>query len=382
MPYVLGLAQRGWRYIVLSFEKRDTADAEAQRRVREALAAARVRWLALRYHRRPSVVATAADMLRGVLAALRPAGEVSLIHARSTVPAAMALILSRLLRSPWVFDVRGLVGEEYADAKHWRRDGVLHRLTTRVERHLLARSGGLVLLTHAIRDELTRAGSLPSNKPIVVIPCVVDVDAFRPNPEARGNVRRTLGMREEPLLIYHGSVGSWYRLDEMITFFLTARRTIPGLRFLILTPQEKEARHLVAQLDPVTGISIGRALPEEVPAYLAAADAGICFLEKCFSKKASSPTKYGEYLACGLPVIADSWTGDSCRLSNEVAWIAVERFHNTDYELATRRLLDLLQHPDRARASARELALREFSLTSGLDRYEALYRQVIEATTE
>jgi hypothetical protein len=52
-----------------------------------------------------------------------------------------------------------------------------------------------------------------------------------------------------------------------------------------------------------------------MPEYLSAADAGMCFLGDHHSKAASSPTKYGEYLASGLAVVTNPWTGDAARLA-------------------------------------------------------------------
>jgi glycosyltransferase involved in cell wall biosynthesis len=113
-----------------------------------------------------------------------------------------------------------------------------------------------------------------------------------------------------------------------------------------------------------------------VPAYLACADAGICFLRKVASKRASSPTKHGEYLASGLAVVADSWTGDSPRYHHERPWVAVPDFHEGDYRLAAHRLRRLLETPALTRVEARALAEREFDLRSGVERYDALYRLV------
>jgi glycosyltransferase involved in cell wall biosynthesis len=117
--------------------------------------------------------------------------------------------------------------------------------------------------------------------------------------------------------------------------------------------------------------------PDEVPRYLAAADAGICFLGRHESKVASSPTKYGEYLASGLPVITNGWIGDAARLAGEESWILVDEFAESAYEKGTAKLIQLLASPETARVAARSLASREFGLETAVDRYDALYRRVL-----
>jgi glycosyltransferase involved in cell wall biosynthesis len=376
LPYVLGLARRGWKYTVVSFEKAETADDEARRQVRVMLDAADIEWIPRRYHKRPSLGATAFDVSTGIASGLARRDGMALIHARSTVPAVMAETVSTLRRVPWIFDVRGLMAEEYADGGHWPRDGYLYRLTSGFEGRLLRRASGRVFLTERIRDEL---GQRPDwkEKPTEVIPCAVERDAFA-GKAVPGEVRARLGLGAGPVLTYSGSLGSWYRLREMLDFYEIAAGEIEGLSLLIVTPNESEARQAVAAHPLVARIRVVRARPEEVPAYLAAADAGLCFLGDHHSKNASSPTKYGEYLAAGLAVITNPWTGDAARLAGEKPWILVDGFSRAAYDTAARELRARLSQPEALREAARDLANREFSLDEAVRRYDALYRRVLE----
>jgi glycosyltransferase involved in cell wall biosynthesis len=376
LPYVIGLSRRGWRFTVVSFEKAETADAAACGQVEVALAEAGVRWIRRRYHKRPTLAATAFDVAAGILDGLTRAGGFDLVHARSTVPASMAAVVARSRRRPWIFDVRGLIAEEYVDAGHWRRAGVLARLTGAAERRLLRSASGLVFLTHRIRDELASAG-LGRTTPTAVIPCAVDLSVFRAGEDDRARVRAALALGAGPVLAYSGSLGSWYRLPEMLDFFDTAAEALPGLSLLIVTMNEGEARARVAGHRLSERIRVVRARPEEVPAYLSAGDAGLCFLGDHHSKAASSPTKYGEYLAAGLAVVTNPWTGDAGRLAGEPAWILVRAFSREAYAEAAHDLARQLAASERLRAAARALAAREFSLEDALDRYEALYRALL-----
>lgn len=375
LPYLIGLASRGVRYTVISFEKAETADVEASRRARELLAPHDVRWTALRYHRTPTVPATAYDALCGVWSGLEYRRGLDLIHARSTVPAAMAWALAGLSGVPWIFDVRGLIAEEYADAGHWDRGGLLFRMTNAAERSLMARADGLVFLSEAVRDALVGRG-IPNTKPTAVIPCAADLHVFRPCASARRRLRNSLGLGSAPLLVYAGSLGGWNPVQEMMAFFSVAREEIPGLKFLVVTNQTSAAECEASRTHMAPDVIIRRARPEEVPDHLSAADAGIAFRLGGLSRKAASPTKYGEYLASGLPVVSDAATGDAGRLRGESGWIMVNAFDRGEYRRAARELRDLLLRPDRARAAAVALASRHFDLRMALDRYEALYRRV------
>jgi glycosyltransferase involved in cell wall biosynthesis len=377
LPYLVGLAARGWQITLLSFEKAETAQRQAVANVERITSEAGILWKPLRYHNRPPVVATAYDIIRGCQRGRSLARDISLIHARSTVPALMADLLSRRLGLPWVFDLRGLLAEEYVDAGHWPRGGVRHRVTAAVELRLLRSADGLVTLTRKILDRLPARDGLGPDRPTTVIPCSVDLGVFRPSEEWRREIRSDLGWGDEPVLVYSGSLGSWYRLGEMLDFFEVAREEIGGLRFLLLTPQVALAEQEVRSRQLVGRVVARAVAPDAVPRYLAAGDAGICFLGRYTSKDASSPTKYGEYLAVGLPVVTSNWIGDAHDLAVERPWLLVEAFDPSAYRKASLGLARLLDEPAATRLAARDLARREFALEMAIDRYHDLYMKVL-----
>src|SRR5262249_23702332 len=144
------------------------------------------------------------DTLSGIAAGLVEGGRAGLIHARSTVPALMGAVLSGLFRTPWLFDVRGLLAEEYVDGGHWRQGGLLYRVVNGVERRLLAEADGLIFLTDRIKSELQERRVIDRNIPSAVVPCAADLRVFRPCPEDRERVRKELGIGDAPVLVYVG----------------------------------------------------------------------------------------------------------------------------------------------------------------------------------
>jgi len=134
----------------------------------------------------------------------------------------------------------------------------------------------------------------------------------------------------------------------------------------------------VQQLMSARGIgaenfSVRAVAPKDVAAYLSAGDVGISFIKRCFSKLASSPTKNGEYLACGLPIIINAGIGDSDRLAHEsAAVLLVDGVNEQEFERAWIGIEELTK--PRIKAKARELAETEFDLvTVGGERYAWLY---------
>jgi len=389
IPYLRQLSRaEGVRFTLLSFERAAAFTPEGREtceRLERDLARDRIEWHRLRYHRRPSLPATAYDVLAGVRRArqLVRRNGVEMVHARSHVPAAMALRLKREFGVPLVFDVRGLLAEEYADAGHWREGEFKYRLTKRMERRALAAADGVVTLTEAIWEVIKDWDGLRGRGVAhEVVPCCADLERFRFDAAARHARREELGLRERFVLVYSGSIGGWYLNAEMADFFVSLAAARPDAHFLWLTPGSREQ---VEALMGSRGVGADRYTvrsvpPPEVGSYLSAADAAVAFIKPCFSKLASSPTKTAEYLGCGLPVVLNAGVGDSDVLvTREGVGALVREFRPDDYADAASTVVRMAADRDRTAVHARRVAERLFDVgRTGLERYTRLYEQILK----
>ncbi len=382
VAYLAELSRRSVEVHLLTFDAQRFEPAEAHA-ISARLASRGIRWHSLRYHRRPSLPATAYDVLVGAWKAMQICRRhgIGLVHARSHVPAAMASILKRTLGCRVLFDLRGLLAEEYADFGHWSRGGLKFALTRRMEKRFYREADALVVLTHRIKRELleTEEALRGREADITVIPCCVDVERFRVSPEDRMRVRRERGWSDRTVLTYVGRIGSWYLHQHMAAFVATACRQDPGIFFSVLTqsdpaPIESELRGAGV---PPSCYWVGRAFADELPALLGASDAGLCFLEGA-SKRASSPTKIGEYMAAGLPVITNPWGGDYVEvLRDQRLGVVLDEFSEPAFSAALRELRELLGEPDLT-ARVRSFADEELSLSAvGGARYASVYERLL-----
>jgi glycosyltransferase involved in cell wall biosynthesis len=112
---------------------------------------------------------------------------------------------------------------------------------------------------------------------------------------------------------------------------------------------------------------------------LAAGDLGLSFIQSCFSKMGSSPTKVAEYLAMGMPVVVNADIGDQRDLAVEAnAAIAIEDFGDESLDAAAARAVSLAKVPyAQRRVATRDVATRHFGLIEvGITRYAALYQEL------
>ena len=112
---------------------------------------------------------------------------------------------------------------------------------------------------------------------------------------------------------------------------------------------------------------------DEVPLFVAAADYGLFFIKPVFSKQASSPVKMGEFLAMELPMVTNGGVGDVADIMAESgAGVTIARVDDAAY----RDALDTLQGLTKERARWRKAARRWFDLDTGIERFDAIYREL------
>jgi glycosyltransferase involved in cell wall biosynthesis len=215
-------------------------------------------------------------------------------------------------------------------------------------------------------------------RPVEVIPCCVDFTRFaEANGQSRDDVRRELGVEDRRVLAYVGSFGGWYLTDEMLDFFTVAKEYDPRTMVLILTARNEA--QVVAKLRS-KGIADGDFIvksvsPSDVPIYLRATDIAVSFIKACFSKQSSSPTKIAEYLACGVPIVANRGVGDIDELigDNNIG-VLVDDFSNESYRQAIQSIDGL----GKVGETCRTFAMKEFDLEMiGGKKYRRIYSRLL-----
>ena len=376
VAYLEGLARNGHVIHLLTFEP-ELDDAQ-RRSLRLDLERRGLAWHSLRYHKRPSLPATVFDVFAGaaLAAGLVRRHRLDAVHARGQVPAAMALMARRLTGARLIFDIRGLLADEYVDAGSWRRGGLPYRLTEAVQRAAIRRSDGIVMLTERVRRHLFGEPQPPGTH---VIPCCADLERMTPNCETTDQLRRRLGLEGRPVIAYIGKLSGRYMPDELVELFAVARRLRPGMALLVLTQDDPAplrqglARAGIEEAD----FRITSSEPADVGGYLSVAHFGVFLLRRGISEIAASPTKIGEYLGAGLPVVSVPGVGDTdALLADGPVGVLLESLTEAGYEKTVAEALALAEEPGIAER-CRRAARANFSLQEvGIPRYDRLYRQV------
>ncbi len=367
LPYLKEIRKDGHEVILLTFERIAHRAPERMGELDEVLRRLGIHWVRLRYHKHPPVFSTFWDVACGAAVAcwLVVRHHVEVLHARSQVSAAMAWPVARLLRKRFIFDLRGQMAYEYADGGTWAGGGVLFRLAERAERRFIRDADALVVLTRVLAADVAPFTSCTP----MVIPTCVDLTLFpRPDPKIQVS---------PPRIVYCGSLGARYALHLLVSCYVEAVRAIPALRLLVVTHSDGSGlRHYLekARIGP-SQYEIVTASHREIPQYLAQALFGVLLLQGGRSLRGACPTKIGEYLAAGLPVLSSAGIGDCTELlEGHRIGVILKDHSQMSFREGIGRLINLLEEGWSLRERCRSLAEREFSLAGiGGPAYRSLY---------
>lgn len=374
LQYVLSLAREHYMTL-LTFEKSEAlADSVRVAQIRAECESAGVRWHYLRYHNRPNILATLYDLSCGIVTSLRLARETDtqVVHCRSYIAGLMGLAIKRCTGAKYIFDMRGFWPDERVDGGNWRMTSPQYRVWKSLERRLFLGADHVVSLTRAGVREFERfdylRGRLP---PVTVIPTCTNLDLFRPPATAR---RKDEGFT----LGYIGSVSSWYMFKEVALVVRMLFDEQPSARFKIIN---KGGHDVIRQVLGQAGVDLSRvdlqvSNYDRVGVEVGSMDAGIFFIKPVWSKRASCPTRMGEFLACGKPCFANNGVGDVEEdFAQTGTGVTVSDWSDDTLRKALSILLDLSRQSDIA-VRCRQAAEERFSLESGVCSYSAIYRRL------
>ncbi|MDX2359911.1 MAG: glycosyltransferase [Crocinitomicaceae bacterium] len=385
LPYLKGLSKAGYTIHLVSFEKMDRFRAHRSH-IEAICKSADIQWHPQDYAIKGSKLDTWRQVkrMRKIAFYLNDKHHFDIVHCRSYISALAGLQLKRKKGVKFIFDMRGFWADERVDGGLWDlKNPVYKRIYNyfkKKEIQFFKESDYTISLTENGKREIESWKALQGHTPkIEVIPCCVDLSLFDPtkfSENDKDQLRSTLGVSKEDFILgYIGSIGTWYMLSEMLDYFLQLKSHTPNAKFLFISGEKPS---LIQELAAEKGIHtediiVRSVLHYEVPRYVSLFDKSIFFIRPSYSKKASSPTKQGEIMAMGIPLICNSGVGDTAEIVMKYkAGIVVDEFNNTVYQNV---VSDLTSYDPESIIHG---AKAYFSLEEGVNRYLSVYKAVHE----
>lgn len=351
LSVVEGLSQLGWRMRLVSFEGRPLSANLSKRLLERDIDA---QWM-------PFGAKGSIGAARRILELSRSLGSSQILHSRSDLPVLSAQMSGSTASLLW--DVRSLWAQQRLAAGSLRRATLAYLAASGAERLAAKRADAMLTLSSSVipyLDEQFRR--LPSIREVV--PTLVDTEHFRfvEMPELN-----------RVSVLFSGTYNGFYDLGLSARFVDALRRHASVDTMWCRAPASESAL-----LDAVSPDTVMDMTYDALPAVLAESHVGmaICRMDAPASLSAAVPTKIGEFLSVGRPIVVAQGTGDLDELiAQSRVGVTVTGVSHDEISRAAQQTMDLLQDPDtpdRCRAAAETF----FDLRVGIRRISETYRRL------
>jgi glycosyltransferase involved in cell wall biosynthesis len=167
-------------------------------------------------------------------------------------------------------------------------------------------------------------------------------------------------------------------LDEMLDFFKILKKLRQNSKFLFVSNGDNQTiiSAAIRKGIDVNDIKVVNAKRAEVPQYIKVSSLSLSFIKPCYSKISSSPTKLGELLAIGIPVVCNTAIGDVEEIINYTkGGFMIKEFTTEEYK----KVIHALERyfAQYSPSQIRELSRKYYDLSNGIEKYTKLYNQVL-----
>ena len=372
LPIFRLLERDGWAFHVLQYS---WGNEQGVQRNRVACEAIGIPYRSVEVWRKPvsaGALLTAFKGQRDISKAVKD-WNIDILMPRSTLPLFASLRAMQHISLPLVFDADGLPIDERVEFGGMSPFSLTCRFLRDIESLGLRKAKVVLTRTEKAAEILhARAGAGGFQDKFFRVTNGRDSDQFSiRGGKERTRVRSELGVSPDaPLMVYAGSLGRQYCLPEMFALFMNVLAYRSDARLLLLTGSPEMA---VAEIDKHSELKekvIVRTVdPDDVPFFLASADLGLGFRKPSFSMSGVAPIKLGEYLLCGVPVVATRGVGDTASITQDIGYLIQEHDSETLEKVAAWFVEEVLGDRDGFRARAREFGKANYSLQASVDSY-------------
>lgn len=387
MPYLTGLTRYGYEFTIISCDK--PANYQTYKdEIIDLIVKFPIKWISIPYHKNPAVLSSMYDLykIKKEIRKLEKHDHFDMVHTRPGLPTLAALWMKRKYGTKFLNDIRGFWADERVDGGMWNlKNPLFKKVYSFFKKHeyeCLEKADYNVCLTQAAKREILSWKNI-SNQPvkIEVIPCSADLELF--NPDKIDAVLKEekafeLNIKKDDFIIsYLGSIGGWYLTKEMMRFFKLLLEKIPTAKILFISPHRHgaiRAAAIEAGIPPENCI-LSKAKRNEVPVLLSLSKYSLFFIKPCYSKLSSSPTKHGEIMAMGIPVITNLGVGDvkEIVLKNDAGYV-VDDFSDASFQ----RIIEAIKaSPDFSKEKIIDGAKEIYSLKNAVEAYKKIYDEVL-----
>lgn len=386
IPYLQGLSRAGYNIFLLSCEKEQVFE-QTKEIIQALLDESNIHWVPLTYTKNPPVVSTLIDIikLRKAAKKIHRQHHINMVHTRPGVPALVGLWMKKKMGVKFLNDIREFYADSRVEGGMWHTGNPLYKMIYNFFKHketeAVSVNDGIVCLTYAAEKIIQTWPEYKTSVPLQVIPCSADLQLFNPDKITSAEkdlLKEELNIGKDDFVIsYLGSIGGWYLVDEMMQFCKILCDKIPAAKLLFISPHRHDEIRTAAAKAGIGAdrVIIRKASRQQVPGLLSVSNYSVFFIKPCYSKQSSSPTKHGEIMAMGIPLITNSGVGDVEMIVNRYkAGVIIDAFTDQAFTMAAEKAASGFSYNS---SNIRQGATEFYSLDKANEKYINIYKSIL-----
>lgn len=293
--------------------------------------------------------------------------QIKILHARSLFPALLSCLLKIFYfkKIKVIYDNRGVYIDEIIERGRWKKNGLEEKFLRQVENLLERYCDRIVVVSNHFKTHLLSKHTKNISSKISVISNRTLVDM---------NINLTQKHSNKIVLVYSGSYAVWQNSSVLKKLFIQALNIFDEVIFKIISYEQDKFQSLFSdESELLQRIDIVSVEPIKVKEELSKCNCGILLRENNLINSVSSPLKFAEYLAAGLPVLLSEGVGDTESII--IKYNVGVLIKNNNYITALKELRELLNDKDVYRRCLR-IADKEFNINKSFKQYQEIYDEL------
>lgn len=223
-----------------------------------------------------------------------------IIHGHLHEGALIGFFVSRLTKTPLLFDSQGSLTEEMKAHNFFKGNKLFYRFMYLLEKGINNLPDMVVTQSTDMVRDLQEIFDVPENKVFLTLDGV-DTDEFRPGLETKDIQREFNIPPDKKIVVYLGLLNEYQGVDCLLKAIPPVLERRPDIHFLIMGyPNVEEYKKMAEGLGVSRNITFtGRIDYKDAPRYILLGDVAV---SPKLSKTEANGKVYN-YMACGLPVV-------------------------------------------------------------------------------
>ena len=199
--------------------------------------------------------------------------------------------------------MRGFWVDEKSDRFGLKKSSFIYFFFKKIESKIINKCSNIITLTNDAKLIILNLFPKLDDEKIYVIPTCVDTEYFKP-------INLNKSIKTSITFCYLGTIDGAYDIAVIINYFNKLKNFNKNFKLRIYTKQIYKLKKILSYSSNVENIDYSDVCRDNIVDELNSVDIGVFYLKDSFSIKGSFPTKIGEFLALGKPIICNNFNND------------------------------------------------------------------------